>query len=55
MNRTIYPDEVLDYMGDYFQMRVDLHGRVTFEQFIRSPVRYQYIPPRCEEKEIETC
>lgn len=55
MNRQVYPDEVINYMGDYFRMRVDLHGKVSFEQFIRAPIRYNFIPPVCKEKELETC
>jgi hypothetical protein len=53
--RITYADEFIDYMGDYFKMRVDIHGKVTFEQFIRAPLRFQWIPPLCEEKErVET-
>lgn len=50
---TLYQDEHINELADYFMMRKDLHGVVTLEQFIKAPVRYKWIPPVCEEEELE--
>lgn len=53
MNRSTYPDEVVDYMADYYLSREDLHEQINFEQFIRRPLAYGFVPPMIKEEEME--